>query len=114
MSATIDASQLTKITQAFAKAAANISKVGAAFLQAEGDPIVKQYHDTVPVRTGRLRDSIHGSNISPTEYKGGSTVIYAPIVERRRGNLKTAFDTGSAKIKADLPNLSKQILESSS
>ena len=91
----------------------NLPKVTSTFVKTEGDEIIKEYHDTVPVRTGRLQNSIHGSLTSPLEYKGGATVIYAPIVEKRRENLKAAWDQGTAKIKADLPTLVKQILEPS-
>lgn len=110
MSAQIDASELTKLSQTFEKIASNLPKVTSAFVKTEGDAIIKEYHDTVPVRTGRLQNSVHGALSSPLEYKGGATVIYAPIVEKRRGNLKAAWDQGTAKIKTDLDALGKQIV----
>jgi len=85
----------------------------STFLKTKGDEITKEYHDTVPVRTGRLRNSISGGLQGDLKYVGGATVPYAPFVEKHRGNLDEAVKKGTATMQSDLEKLVKDIFGSS-
>jgi hypothetical protein len=101
---------LDKITSAFGKAGPALSKELSGYIKFKGDQIIDQYKNTVPVRTGRLRNSIRGGLEGENKYIGGANVPYAGKVEERRHNLKDAYNKFAPQIPQEVPGIIKKAL----
>lgn len=99
---------LEQIISAYGKAGPSLNQALSGYIKMKGDQIITEYKNTVPVRTGRLKNSIRGALQGENKYVGGANVPYAGKVEERRHNLQSAEDKFVPQIPSELPGVIKK------